>query len=118
MCFSYLFVGEGVQVLVVRTEEEVSQDGAAVTHHHVLIQQGRLGNRVDQDLKESRGRVVNLCIQSILLHIRSHTFTCLLSSSDINLSTQFFLFFFFRRTMTKKTALAERLLHLHGKGLF
>lgn len=35
---------------MVRAEEKIPQDGTAVTHHHVLVQQGRLDDGVDQDL--------------------------------------------------------------------
>lgn len=40
----YLFISQGVQELMIRAEEEISQDGVPVAHHHILIQQSRLGN--------------------------------------------------------------------------
>lgn len=48
----YLLIGESVQVLVIWAEEQIFQDGAAVTHDDVFVQQSRLGNGVDEDLRE------------------------------------------------------------------
>lgn len=35
-------------------EEKISQDGAPVAHHHILIQQGRLDDGVHQDLDRGK----------------------------------------------------------------
>lgn len=56
MCHSYLFISEGVQKLMIWTEEQISQDGVSVAHHHVLVQQSRLGNGVHQDLEKKERR--------------------------------------------------------------
>lgn len=55
-CFSHLFIGQSIQELMVGTEEQIPQDGVPVTHHHILIQQGRLGNGVHQELEEKRDK--------------------------------------------------------------
>ena len=49
---SYLLFRERVDVLLVGAKEHVSEDGAAVTDRHVLVQQGRpIGtHRIHQDL--------------------------------------------------------------------
>ena len=39
-------------------EEKISKDGAPIAHRHILIQQGRLGNRVDENLEEDRGKLL------------------------------------------------------------
>lgn len=58
---SYLFVGERVDVLHVRGEEQVSEDGAGVvTHRHVLVEQSwtRGAHRIHQDLdRETTGEM-------------------------------------------------------------
>ncbi len=53
---SYLFICESVDVLMVRAEQHVPQNWLPFAHHHVLIQQCRLGNGVHQDLKEAEDR--------------------------------------------------------------
>lgn len=35
-------------------EQQISQYGAPIAHHHILIEQGRLGNGVYKDLEENR----------------------------------------------------------------
>lgn len=37
------------------TEEQIPQEGVPITHYDILIQQGRLGNGVHQELEENRG---------------------------------------------------------------
>lgn len=39
---------------MIGAEEQVSKEGAPAAHHHVLIEQCRLGNGVDKDLEEER----------------------------------------------------------------
>lgn len=53
-CASYLLISEGIQELMVRAEEQISQDGVSVTHNHILIQQCSLGNGVHLNLEEDR----------------------------------------------------------------
>lgn len=56
----YLFLGHGVDVLAVRTQHQVSQDGAALMGHDVLILQRLvlpLGRQVHQDLQGEQGGV-------------------------------------------------------------
>lgn len=53
---SYLFIRERVDVLMVRAEQHVPQNWVRFAHHHILIQQCRLGNGVHQDLKETEDR--------------------------------------------------------------
>lgn len=40
-------------------EEQIPQDGAPGAHHHIFIQQGRLGNGVYEDLEKDRGKQQN-----------------------------------------------------------
>lgn len=51
---SYLFIRQGVQVLVVRAEEQIPQDGTPIAHDHVLVLQSRLHDGVDQDLQHNK----------------------------------------------------------------
>lgn len=56
----YLFLGHGVDVLAVRTQHQVSQDGAALVGHDVLVLQRLvlpLGRQVHQDLRGEQGEV-------------------------------------------------------------
>ena len=49
----YLFVCEGIDVLVVWAEEQISVDGTPLAHHPILIQHGRMVDRIHQDLKHT-----------------------------------------------------------------
>lgn len=56
----YLFLSHGVDVLAVRTQHQVSQDGAALMGHDVLVLQRLvlpLGRQVHQDLQGEQGGV-------------------------------------------------------------
>lgn len=57
--FSYLFIGESIQILMIMAEEKISQNGVPVTHSYILILQCGLVDGVHQDLKRSGGRTVN-----------------------------------------------------------
>lgn len=58
---------------MIRAEEQISQDGAPVAHHHILIQQGRLDDGVHQDLEEDRGNLdYNPTFLKLLFSYRSN----------------------------------------------
>lgn len=65
---SHLFVRQRVQVLVVRTEEQIPQDGTPVAHHRVLVLQGRLHDGVDQDLQRKTTTFVNASVHCCSSH--------------------------------------------------
>lgn len=54
---SYLCISQSVQILMVWAEEQVTEDGVAVTNYDVFIQHGRLDHRVHQELKENKEHV-------------------------------------------------------------
>lgn len=55
--FSYLFIGESIQILMIVAEEKISQNGVPIAHGYSLILQCRLDDGVHQDLR--RGRTVS-----------------------------------------------------------
>lgn len=57
--FSYLFIGESIQILMIVAEEKISQNGVSIAHSYVLILQCGLDDGVHQDLKRSGDRTVS-----------------------------------------------------------
>lgn len=71
---------------MIRAEEQISQDGAPVAHHHILIQQGRLDDGVHQDLEEDRGNLdYNPTFLKLLFSYRSNKRFILQSTLSLEL---------------------------------